>query len=96
MDLIFDKEEVTGLKGAALKDQLKLFKNAGAPNLNQGPLPTLVGDIYKALTDAIDLHTNSTLGSSIKMMRVRLGMQVMMRRSRRSRKKKKRKIGRMY
>ena len=93
MDLIFDKEEVTGLKDTALKDQLKLIKNAGAPNLNQGPLPTLVGDICKALTDAIDLHTNGTLGSSIKMMRVRLRMQVMMRNSR---KKKKRKIGRMY
>ena len=44
----------------ALKDQLKLFKSAGAPNLNQGPLPTKADDMHKVLTDAIDLHTNGT------------------------------------
>jgi hypothetical protein len=44
----------------ALKDQLKLFKIAGAPNLKQGPLPTKVGDIRKALLDAIDLQENGT------------------------------------
>ena len=58
MDLVFDKEEASGLKGVALKDQLRLFKNAGAPNLKQPPLPTKADDIHKALTDAIDLHTN--------------------------------------
>jgi len=30
LDLIFEKEKISGLKGVALKDQLKLFKNAGA------------------------------------------------------------------
>ena len=59
-DFDFDKEKVPGLKGASLKDQLRLFKNAGAPNLKQGPLPTKVTDICKALVDAIDLHTNGT------------------------------------
>jgi len=60
LDLIFEKENIPGLKGVALKDQLKLFKNAGAPNLKQGALPTKVGDIRKALMDAIDLHINGT------------------------------------
>ena len=58
MDLVYDKEKVPNLKGVALKDQLRLFKNAGAPNLKQTPLSTRVGDIRKALTDAIDLHSN--------------------------------------
>ena len=60
LDLVFDKKEVVGLKGDALKDQLRLFKNAGAPNLKRIPLSTKVDDIRKALTDAIDLHTNGT------------------------------------
>jgi len=60
LELIFDKEKIPGLKGVALKDQLKLFKNAGAPNLQKGALPTKVDNIRKALIDAIDLHTNGT------------------------------------
>ena len=60
LDLELDKEKISGLKGVALKDQLKLFKSEGAPNLKQGPLPTKVADIRKALTDAIDLHINGT------------------------------------
>ena len=39
---------------------MKLFKSEGAPNLKQGPLPTKVGDIRKALKDAIDMHVNGT------------------------------------
>ena len=39
---------------------MKLFKNAGAPNLQKGALPTKVDNIYKVLIDAIDLHTNGT------------------------------------
>ncbi|EDR07528.1 uncharacterized protein LACBIDRAFT_327846 [Laccaria bicolor S238N-H82] len=58
LELVFDKEKVPGLKGTSLKDQLRLFKSAGAPNLKQGPMPTKVADIRKALVDAIDLHTN--------------------------------------
>jgi hypothetical protein len=57
---LIKKKKVPGLKGIALKDQLKLFKNAGAPNLKQGLLPTKVGDICKALLDAIDLQENGT------------------------------------
>ena len=60
MKLVFDKEKVPELKGQSLKDQLKLFKSEGAPNLKQGPLPTRVADIRKALVDAIDLHINGT------------------------------------
>jgi len=56
LDLIFDKEKIPGLKGQHLKDQLKLFKNAGAPNLQIGKQPTLVADIRKTLLDAIDLY----------------------------------------
>jgi hypothetical protein len=60
LELVFDKEKVPGLKGMSLKDQLRLFKNAGAPNLQKGPMPVKVADIRKALLDAIDLHTNGT------------------------------------
>jgi hypothetical protein len=56
LDLILDKEKIPELKGQPLKDQLKLFKEAGAPNLVGGRLPTLVNDIRQALLDAIDLH----------------------------------------
>ena len=35
---------------------MKVFKNAGAPNLVRGKLPTLVGEIRQTLSDAIDLH----------------------------------------
>ncbi|KAF8814580.1 hypothetical protein BYT27DRAFT_7219796 [Phlegmacium glaucopus] len=35
---------------------LKVFENAGAPNLMTAKLPTKVADIWKALSDAIDLY----------------------------------------
>ena len=35
--LILDKEKVVGLKGVALKDQLKAYQAAGAPNLIRPP-----------------------------------------------------------
>ena len=54
--LILDKEKALSLKGQALKDQLKVFKNAGAPNLVTGKLPTLVAEIRQTLLDAIDLY----------------------------------------
>ena len=60
LKLVFDKEKVPEFKGQSLKDQMKLFKNEGAPNLKQRPMPTKVTDICKALVDAIDLHTNGT------------------------------------
>ena len=58
LKLILKKEEIPDLRGRDLKDHLKLFKNEGAPNLQQGALPTKAGDIRKALTDAIDLYNN--------------------------------------
>ncbi|KAF8804582.1 hypothetical protein BYT27DRAFT_7213745 [Phlegmacium glaucopus] len=48
--IILDKVKALALKGTLLKDQLKVFKNAGAPNLMTAKLPT------KALSDAIDLY----------------------------------------
>jgi hypothetical protein len=35
LNLEFDKNKIPGLTGDSLKDQLRLFKNAGAPNLMQ-------------------------------------------------------------
>ena len=60
LDLILDKDKIPGLKGQYLKDQLKLFKNAGAPNLQTGKQPTLVADIRKTLLDVIDLYVEGT------------------------------------
>ncbi|KAF8800835.1 hypothetical protein BYT27DRAFT_7116520, partial [Phlegmacium glaucopus] len=54
--IILDKVKALALKGTLLKDQLKVFKNAGAPNLMTAKLPTKVADIRKALSDAIDLY----------------------------------------
>jgi len=56
--LILDKEKAVSLKGQALKDQLKVFKNARAPNLVTERLPTLVAEIRQTLSDAIDLYQN--------------------------------------
>jgi len=50
------QKRIPGLKGQHLKDQLKLFKNAGAPNLQIDKQPILVADIRKTLLDAIDLY----------------------------------------
>ena len=58
LKLVLKKENIPGLKGTDLKDHLKLFKNQGAPNLQQGAMPTRANDIRKALTDAIDLYNN--------------------------------------
>ena len=60
LDLILDKEKAQKLKGQALKDQLKLFKSTGAPNLQKGALPTKADFVRQALVDAIELHTNGT------------------------------------
>ena len=60
MNLILDKEKAQKLKGVDLKDQLKLFKNAGAPILQKGALPTKADAGRQALVDAIELHTNGT------------------------------------
>src|SRR6266508_1970176 len=77
LDLILDKDKIPGLKGQYLKDQLKLFKNAGAPNLQTGNQPTLVADIRKTLLDAIDLYVEGTW-KLIVMRKVRVMKQRMM------------------
>ena len=77
--LIMDKEKVLALKGQALKDQLKVFKNAGAPNLVKGKLPTLVGEIRQTLSDAIDLYQQGECWSQtqrVLVMRQGLRMRV--------------------
>ena len=43
------------LKGEALRDMLRKFKDAGAPNLANIKLPTKVDDICDALCKAISL-----------------------------------------
>jgi len=60
LDLILDKEKIPGLKGQHLKDQLKLFKTVGAPNLQVGKQQTLVADIRQSLLNAINLHLEGT------------------------------------
>ena len=60
LELVLEKEKIPGLKGNTLKDQLKLFKQSGAPNLQTGRQPTLVNDIRKALMDAIDLYVEGS------------------------------------
>jgi hypothetical protein len=59
LDLIFDKEEAQKLRGHAFKDQLKLFKNAGTPNL-QKALPTIADCGRQAPVDAIELYADGT------------------------------------
>ncbi|KAF8801016.1 hypothetical protein BYT27DRAFT_7216447 [Phlegmacium glaucopus] len=54
--LILDKEKVVALKGQALKDQLKVYQAAGAPNLKGMKQNTLVADIRKGLSEAVDLY----------------------------------------
>ena len=52
--IILDKEIVSNLKGNSLMDQLKIFKEAGAPNL--GSIPKLANDKRQALVDAVKLY----------------------------------------
>ena len=53
--IILDKNTVSGLKGKSLLDQIKIFKDAGAPNL-QGAIPKLAKDKRQALVDAVELY----------------------------------------
>ena len=52
--IILDKEIVSNLKGNSLMDQIKIFKEAGAPNLQQ--IPKLANDKRQALVDAVELY----------------------------------------
>jgi hypothetical protein len=56
ISLILDKEKITALKGQSLKDQLKVFKLAEAPNLKGITASTKVNDIRAGLSKAIDLY----------------------------------------
>ena len=53
--LTFNKEEVDKLKGNALRDHMRAFKKAGAPNLQNVKAKTLVADIKNVIKEAIDL-----------------------------------------
>jgi len=56
ISLILDKEKITVLKGQSLKDQLKVFKLAKAPNLKGITANSKVNDIRAGLSKAIDLY----------------------------------------
>ena len=56
VQLIFDKEKITALKGQALKDHLEAFQKAGAPNLQDLTPRSAVALIRDGLAKAIDLH----------------------------------------
>jgi len=53
--ITLDKQIVSNLKGNHLLDQIKVFKNAGAPNL-QGPIPKYADEKRQALVDAVELY----------------------------------------
>jgi len=55
-NLVLDKEKVSELKGIHLKDQVRMFKDHGAPNLVSVRLPHLVAEMRQALCVAIDLY----------------------------------------
>ena len=54
--MVLAKEKITDLKGQSLKDQLKVFKSAMAPNLKGITASTKVNDIRAELCKAIDLY----------------------------------------
>jgi len=53
--IILDKEVVSNLKGKHLLDQIKIFKEASALNL-QNNIPKLANDKRQALVNAVELH----------------------------------------
>ena len=52
--IILDKEIVSNLKGNHLLDQIKIFKNAGAPNL-QSAIPKYANNKRQALVNTVEL-----------------------------------------
>src|SRR6266511_3791703 len=54
-EIILDKKIVYNLKGNHLLDQIKIFKEAGAPNLEDG-IPKYANDKRQALVDAVELY----------------------------------------
>ena len=67
--LIFDKDEVNK-KGEKLKDHLRAFKTAGAPNFKNMKAKTLVADI--AIKEAIDLFKKGNGHSLLTMQALKL------------------------
>ena len=53
--IILDKKILSGLKGNSLLDQIKVFKEAGAPNL-QGAIPKYAKEKRQTLVDAVELY----------------------------------------
>ncbi|KAF8804782.1 hypothetical protein BYT27DRAFT_7213632 [Phlegmacium glaucopus] len=51
----------TALKGLALKDQLKVYQLAGAPNLQHMKQSTKLKEIRQGLRDAVDLYEKGEL-----------------------------------
>ena len=56
MTLVLDKIKIPDLKGQHLKDQLRVFKPAGAPNLKGITASTKVNDICARLCESIYLY----------------------------------------
>jgi hypothetical protein len=63
--LIWNKEEIQKLKGNTLKDHLRAFKKAGAPNLDKVNTNTPVARIREGLQEAIDLHKSGAWKSAL-------------------------------
>jgi hypothetical protein len=55
-ELILDKTKISALKGQVLKDQLKVYKTAGAPNLQTMKQTAKVAEIRQGMKDAIELY----------------------------------------
>ena len=53
--LIFDKKKVDRLRGDDLRDLLRVFKKAGAPNVQKMKIGAKVGEIKDGINQAIDL-----------------------------------------
>jgi hypothetical protein len=58
--LIFDKAEVSKLKGQRLKDHLAAFQRTGAPNLQNLTSRTTVAKVREGLEQAIDLYNSGS------------------------------------
>ncbi|TFK16880.1 hypothetical protein FA15DRAFT_739248, partial [Coprinopsis marcescibilis] len=54
--IVLKKDEVINLKGQSLKDMVQVYKDAGAPNLEQIKSSTKVGEIRTALCVVISLY----------------------------------------
>jgi len=56
--LILEKDQIVNLKSQALKDHLKAFQKAGAPNIQNLNARTAVALIREGLQQAIDLYNS--------------------------------------